>query len=544
MKKGTFFISTQKSFCLHVVIVSFIFSWMGIGLSPLRAQGVQGKNIPLQLKPFLPFFTKFDPQDCRLELHRQKEIDSDYSVWILRVEALTRDADWRSYPKGKFESPMETEMFGVFLVKTSELQPFLCVDVFPTGRLGDYQVSILDASRDSLILDGAGICYGDQPIRKKYFYNLNERKVRKRIDFQGISISAMVEFEGDLYCLSSRDEETSLLTRLKPDAVDPLAGYRIIDRWSDKDSRQPVTASFPQFRQMSVEGESLVLRTYSPNTSSQKYSYTHGRWTVQEDDGWEVSRTLFPSGEKCRPGVSSFIDDRQSLLSIKRSNGTVRRLLVCDDYRINKSSEQDNIPGILELLREDCRFYPLPPLTQALFHKYRPRWQLSPGESLDHQRDPHTLEQNIGPFQLSGDRLWFGISFYDGEGYSGVGGLGSFDSKTNVFRIRRYPELVDWSTSALLVEGEEIWLGLVQKSEGRSGMGGLLRIIPEKGLRVKFNVPAIIGQIVRFNGMLYLGTSEGIYLFQNGKFRQIRFDLDINSQYFLRLDGSVSTDSR
>jgi hypothetical protein len=64
----------------------------------------------------------------------------------------------------------------------------------------------------------------------------------------------------------------------------------------------------------------------------------------------------------------------------------------------------------------------------------------------------------------------------------------------------------------------------------------ILSIDLKKGQRERFDVRAIIRQIVRFNEILYLGTSEGIFLFQDGKCRQIRYDMDIDGQYFLRMD--------
>src|SRR5262245_13695439 len=40
--------------------------------------------------------------------------------------------------------------------------------------------------------------------------------------------------------------------------------------------------------------------------------------------------------------------------------------------------------------------------------------------------------QKFNP-ELSGNRLWFGVTFYDGEGITGVGGIGTFDLSTGQY---------------------------------------------------------------------------------------------------------------
>ena len=45
--------------------------------------------------------------------------------------------------------------------------------------------------------------------------------------------------------------------------------------------------------------------------------------------------------------------------------------------------------------------------------------------------------------------LWFGKSFYDSEGLSGVGGFGYFDTNALKYRIYSPPEIWRWSTTAI-----------------------------------------------------------------------------------------------
>jgi hypothetical protein len=50
--------------------------------------------------------------------------------------------------------------------------------------------------------------------------------------------------------------------------------------------------------------------------------------------------------------------------------------------------------------------------------------------------------------QPEGDKLWFGKTFYDGEGNSGVGGFGYFDTADRQYYLFTPPEVVDCAISA------------------------------------------------------------------------------------------------
>ena len=77
------------------------------------------------------------------------------------------------------------------------------------------------------------------------------------------------------------------------------------------------------------------------------------------------------------------------------------------------------------------------------------------------------FQDRIGPRAADGDRLWFGKTFYDGEGVEGVGGLGYFDAATSRFEILTSPLIADWSVTAIHVEPEHIWLALASSRRVR-----------------------------------------------------------------------------
>ena len=61
-------------------------------------------------------------------------------------------------------------------------------------------------------------------------------------------------------------------------------------------------------------------------------------------------------------------------------------------------------------------------------------WRLARPDDIANGIPPDQAEINeqIGPHQLEDGRLWFGKTFYNGEGLSGVGGFGYFDTGTHL----------------------------------------------------------------------------------------------------------------
>jgi hypothetical protein len=74
--------------------------------------------------------------------------------------------------------------------------------------------------------------------------------------------------------------------------------------------------------------------------------------------------------------------------------------------------------------------------------------------------------------------IWFTNNFYDGEGTSGVGAVGAFDVRTRRFEMRYLPEIAAWSGSAISLDGEGLWIGLMRQPEGAAFSGGLLHYNP------------------------------------------------------------------
>jgi hypothetical protein len=124
--------------------------------------------------------------------------------------------------------------------------------------------------------------------------------------------------------------------------------------------------------------------------------------------------------------------------------------------------------------------------------------------------NPDEKNEQIGPHQAEAGRLWFGRTFYDSEGLTGVGGIGYFDCDAREFRLFSPPEIQRWSASAILVEPEAVWLGLFRRGEYGDAAGGLLRWDRQTEQAGRFKTASIVTGIVRRGETLYMGATDGL----------------------------------
>ena len=135
-----------------------------------------------------------------------------------------------------------------------------------------------------------------------------------------------------------------------------------------------------------------------------------------------------------------------------------------------------------------------------------------------------TIDESVGAWQRVGDRIWFGKSFYDGEGSTGVGDLGYFDTVKKTFTFLRLPSFAPWSTSALLVDRDIAWVGLVGRYELSTRSNGLVRVDVRNGQTRRYDIHEVIDRIVRWNDTLYLSTDDGLYALRGDRLTRYRFE--------------------
>ncbi|HZS54053.1 MAG TPA: hypothetical protein VFA65_06600, partial [Bryobacteraceae bacterium] len=141
------------------------------------------------------------------------------------------------------------------------------------------------------------------------------------------------------------------------------------------------------------------------------------------------------------------------------------------------------------------------------------------------------IHEEIGPYQVEGDRLWFGKTFYNSEGSTGVGGFGYFDVRSRSYKLLEPREVWDWAISALLVEPDAIWLGLVHYGEGADISGGLLRWDRVTATARHYDLKAELHQIMRWGDDLYLATGDGIEVLRAGRIDRYIVDSMPNGKF-------------
>ena len=129
--------------------------------------------------------------------------------------------------------------------------------------------------------------------------------------------------------------------------------------------------------------------------------------------------------------------------------------------------------------------------------------------------------------------FWFGKSFYDSEGSTGLGGFGYFDAQQQRYKIYTPTKIADWSVSALLVEPDAVWLALATRGEWGDRAGGLLRFDRSTKKVTKFELPDVATSIIRVGRRLLLATEFGAALVEDGVVR--RFFVDKTTEGRLRI---------
>jgi hypothetical protein len=139
---------------------------------------------------------------------------------------------------------------------------------------------------------------------------------------------------------------------------------------------------------------------------------------------------------------------------------------------------------------------------------------------------PNEIENRIGPVDMDGKTLWFASTFNDGEGWSGLGAIGTFDAAARKYEMRYLPEIARWSGSALRLDGDDVWVGLSCQPEGAVFGGGLLRYNCKTRAVRTYPVKDVIYTIDRAGDALFLGTSHGLYMLRGEALTQYRFEPD------------------
>ena len=422
---------------------------------------------------------------------------------LLDVHAMTSPENVdRSLEGDEF---FKQEAYGVFVFHAGgELE--MAVDIFRSARWRDGIVNIVSADEDTCAVSYRGGTYGFDHGIRKYFYDLQDQRVLSRVVHYGFDVIDMVQVGSSAHFLArdgrQRHDRPSVLLRL--DSVGLLAddtAYTI----TESIQGEPI----PPISRMVADGATLLLQT-----RKRQYALAKGAWTVGANS--QAQHLTRVDGEYLGVPAGSLGGPRHRLDSRKIDAPDGQYVVTSGVYSMSHAP-----PQLHEVPRPDVE----------TFREYRPRL----AEWLGGRESRREFEARIGAFQHEDGLIWFGTTFYSGEGTDGVGALGYFDTDTRSYRMI-YDRLIgDWSCSALLLEEDAIWLGLVNRPEGADRAGGVARYDREGAVFTHYDIPAVVRQVRRFGDTLFVATDDGVYALNRDGLRHIALDFNVEGRYVVEV---------
>ncbi len=178
--------------------------------------------------------------------------------------------------------------------------------------------------------------------------------------------------------------------------------------------------------------------------------------------------------------------------------------------RVHVSAGGEGVPTRTVIDMDDDKA-PLPAMVPALPRTTYDQFAAArPGRVKNgYERQGSELAEAIGAWQREDGKIWFGKTFYDGEGSTGVGGFGYFDQKEKKLQMFDPAEMADWSVSALDVTADAVWMALVSNGEYGGSSGGLLRYDRHTSTARRLPLPDIAFGIAHTNGKIVAATDFG-----------------------------------
>lgn len=170
--------------------------------------------------------------------------------------------------------------------------------------------------------------------------------------------------------------------------------------------------------------------------------------------------------------------------------------------------------GIVVLKQEEFTFLPIPQPTEDAYYTFRP---------MKHGTAEETIDNLIGPRLMLNGKLLFGISFYDGEGSTGLGGWGSFDFTTRKFDLHYPSVMAHWATTAILAVSGTLWFGLANHSECCYSTGGVLHIGALDEVLAHYPLPEKVTGLARCGDAMIATGTHSVFRLAGGKITRAEF---------------------
>ena len=429
------------------------------------------------LEKAIPYFNKKYPNEKVSFYYCQCEFDINSEYFVLTVAAQCKTAKIK----------VNKQITGIFIVQKKTEEIYMNVAFHENKFFDDYSVEYADSEKIIIALIGN---YGKIGEKMKIFYDLKNKKTEKLFIYKPVYFYDVAEDAERLFFIGSNNygwnikEVTNNIifsVNANQDIIKTISSFPI------SDIIENVKIPFIYYKKVQNSGFVLHALKYD-------FVYSEGKWKKYNND----------NSSRCK---NDYIKEELEFSdSLKRS-----RYIVSGD---------DEKHGITEIRNKTKKFYkyPAPDYTEYL--------KLRKGSCSSSDSDEYTLDNHIGPFQCYDDIIYFGVKFYDGEGFCGYGGFGSFDLKTKKYNITTNEILCSYSCSAILLDDTFCWMGLYFWGEGE-WPGGLARINRKDSTIIKFDVKHIINKIYKIKGKIYLITYDGIYIIENNEnLKYIRFSPD------------------
>lgn len=453
----------------------------------------------------ISIFQKYHPPLFEFELIDETKISSGYKAIIVRANGMA-PTDIKSADYWKSES------YGVFIVDESK-EHVLTLDIFPTQRSGDYDVKLGTHGEGWLHIHGAGATYGDVEITRKYFFDIKDKKFLAAIT-KGVEVSAsrLIEFNGDVYSIGTSDDKKTIIT-----TIQSQQGSQVSIKVTDTIENEKIEV----ICEVTKDGDKLILAG-----ETNQYIFAKNAWKKtpiapsRKSGGIlgvqlkEFKKIWFPAKDAAELAIDQVIDGKAHKFFIMSNANT-------------SLGYSPPAQGIIDLHEGTQTFYALPQPSYDLFSQSRP------GRVADgYTKNATEIQTEINTYQSQDNLIWFGLGFYDGEGTSGIGGIGTFDPVSKKYKISYLKEISASSVYSILVDDDAIWLGLGSQPEGDAYGNGVARINRKDGAFTHYEIPGLSKAIVKANKSIYIGTSAGVAsINENGEINFIHLSINADGSY-------------
>lgn len=431
----------------------------------------------------IPFFHRLNPDLVYFQTFYRKSVDDQHSLLLIRAGAPT--PGWRpsSLPMQHFLW-LPDDLLGVFVQETARPDQVWEIAIVrrEDPNWGD-KVEVDRAGSDSIVLRLSYSDYGLPTPWLKLFFDISSKRFLGRLSYRPVAVRQATRM---VYPPPVRGSPI----RSKQYFVGSFEG-------------RPVVAAGEGTAFALVDGDEqrTVLQFLAENPQrTPNWGSPYGPERGYRTEYWDRSVDLVPIDVPLPGSSPRFYVSFQTVGGERRPDGVAER--TADGYKL----------------------YPIPHSTLEEHRRARPEKDEQQGRQMD-----WTIEEKVGPYFIApgydnprtgesiAPRFWFAKTFYDGEGLSGVGGVGYFDTERREYVIFSPPELSPWSASALgFFRENESFVGLVRHPEGGSYSGGLLRLDTSTGNAKVYEVKEIILLITPVGAgqqaALALGTTNGIYV--------------------------------